>query len=584
MIDRLWKALLENPFIKALSVGLLIYVIIFGDVYASNKAYNNDSNIIKNINLKNIQSRSLLLLLSNYNKTNIIIGSEFRNKRIDVKYESISINDLIEQIIRKQGLSFRRHNDTLLVASECRLSNPPKTYSHHRYRKDVSVNYMNVSVDAIIHAFASNTNQSIDTSEINGNYPLTLRVKNKSVAEIIQNIAVVQGLALLNNTDNTVKYIDNALINKKCIKQLTHDEALVTNVFKQSSEQDCPAELGGRPCEPLERVELEDITVLGYMEYVNDTSRFAVIESLDNVVHYVQVGNYIGRHEGQIIKISPTGQTQLIEIVSDNLGGFMEHYVELDVGIQYEDPRSKIVRIHKAPINDTEIQKQFLLAAKNNDLDKLKYLLHKGASINASHKADSANALRYAVANEHYEMTKWLISKDANVNALVKSFQMPALIIASMAGSEGMIDLLIHAGADIELADKNGYTPIYWATAKGNTNAVKQLLNKGADPSKYNNIGLSALTNSAVQGKMDIIKLFLNAGYNIDSRDRNGLTMLYGAVYKGNKSVVEMLIKLGADKSLIYGKDGTILDIAISKKNMDIAEYLRSMGAHRVNK
>ncbi len=567
------------------SAYLLLYIALMGSAHASNQVKAHNSGIIRNINIENIQSRSLLLLLSNYNETNLIIGSEFKNRRINVKYDSIEINVLIEKIIRGQGLSFRRVDDILLVASECRLNTPPGKFDARLYDKKMSLNYMSVSVGALISAFETVTNHSINTSTINTKTPVTISSRERSTAKFIDIIATVQGLTILNNTDNTVEITENPRASK-CPKPDSYEQALKNDLYSSSYELDCPDNLlaPDRPCDPLEHFELEDITVPGFINELSLNSYTAVLQAKDNQVYLTNAGDYIGRNEGEIIDIDNNKSTvDIIEIVPDYFIGYIEHQATLNMGIRYEDPRDKIIRLHTAPVKETQTQKEFLHAARKNNLKKMKTLI-SNADINASYKIEGSNALHFAVVNEYYEMAEWLISNGANVNNLVRKPRMSALIIASITGSTGMVNLLINAGADIQLIDAKNHTPIWWASTSGHAEIVKQLLNSGANPEKYNYRGLNSLTEAAGHGYKEIISIFLNAGYDINYRDRNGHTMLSMAVLSGHKSITKMLIESGADKSLKYKRYGSILDIATSRKHTEIADYLMSKNVPRLGK
>ena len=49
----------------------------------------------------------------------------------------------------------------------------------------------------------------------------------------------------------------------------------------------------------------------------------AVVQTNDGLVHRVTVGNHMGQNYGRIVAISDA-QIQLVEIIPDGLGGFLE--------------------------------------------------------------------------------------------------------------------------------------------------------------------------------------------------------------------------------------------------------------------
>jgi len=71
-----------------------------------------------------------------------------------------------------------------------------------------------------------------------------------------------------------------------------------------------------------------------------------------------------------------------------------------------------------------------------------------------------------------------------------------------------IIHLFLEKGANPNLADKNGMTPLMNAAYKGNLDIVKLLLEFGADPNLENNRGQSALDRAKKKGHNDVIQLF----------------------------------------------------------------------------
>ncbi len=84
-----------------------------------------------------------------------------------------------------------------------------------------------------------------------------------------------------------------------------------------------------RPKEPLEAFPLDTLRMVGIL--VQNDVTWGLVKDPNNVVHRVQVGNYIGQNEGQIIAVNEQ-QIDLIEIISDGLGGYIERSASLAIG------------------------------------------------------------------------------------------------------------------------------------------------------------------------------------------------------------------------------------------------------------
>lgn len=78
--------------------------------------------------------------------------------------------------------------------------------------------------------------------------------------------------------------------------------------------------------EPLEEFPLDALRMLGVINM--GSSSFALVKAPDGVVHRVSRGNHMGQNYGRIIRISES-QLDLVEIVPDGFGGFMERPANL---------------------------------------------------------------------------------------------------------------------------------------------------------------------------------------------------------------------------------------------------------------
>ncbi len=84
-----------------------------------------------------------------------------------------------------------------------------------------------------------------------------------------------------------------------------------------------------------------------------------------------------------------------------------------------------------------------------------------------------------------------------------------ALEEAALRGHVGMVELLIEAGADVNL---EGHSPLLLATRSGHENVVRLLLDAGADPNVRNHCGHSALDYALAGGYDAIVDLLSEAG------------------------------------------------------------------------
>jgi len=101
---------------------------------------------------------------------------------------------------------------------------------------------------------------------------------------------------------------------------LEEDETTKTSILNPDST---------RPREPLEAFPLDTLSMVGILEQ-ND-QQWGLIKDPKNLVHRVQVGQYMGQSEGRIIEINESA-IYLVEIVPDGIGGYIERDASIAIG------------------------------------------------------------------------------------------------------------------------------------------------------------------------------------------------------------------------------------------------------------
>lgn len=84
-----------------------------------------------------------------------------------------------------------------------------------------------------------------------------------------------------------------------------------------------------RPKEPLETYPLDTLRMVGIL--VQNENTWGLVKDPNNVVHRVQTGNYAGQNEGQIVSVDEK-QIDIVEIIPDGLGGYIERTASLAIG------------------------------------------------------------------------------------------------------------------------------------------------------------------------------------------------------------------------------------------------------------
>lgn len=120
----------------------------------------------------------------------------------------------------------------------------------------------------------------------------------------------------------------------KPYKNFVYSAGNMRDPFEPAFEENAEKEKQGpspdnqRPREPLEKFPLDTLRMVGILEQKNQL--WGLIKDPQNIVHRVQVGNYAGQNEGQIVSVSED-KIELVEIVPDSLGGFVERHATLSI-------------------------------------------------------------------------------------------------------------------------------------------------------------------------------------------------------------------------------------------------------------
>jgi ankyrin repeat protein len=118
-------------------------------------------------------------------------------------------------------------------------------------------------------------------------------------------------------------------------------------------------------------------------------------------------------------------------------------------------------------------------------------------------------------------------------------------------------DLLIRAGAAVDVANREGTTPLAMACLYGNVTMVNKLLQAGADAKRLGPNGETMLMLAARNGQPETIYLLVRAGAQINAKERlRGTTALMWAAEQKHPAAVKALLESGADYSAKTGPAG----------------------------
>lgn len=267
-----------------------------------------------------------------------------------------------------------------------------------------------------------------------------------------------------------------------------------------------------------------------------------------------------------------------------------------------------------------------MTASRTGKVPAIQVLLDHGATVNAHENERGQTALMWAAIENHVDAAKLLLAHGAEVNAqttvsspegemqlgrpgqgsgagITRQRALPsptgamtALLYAARQGWQPMAQVLLDAGADINLASANGSTPLLVAILNNHVQLAQFLLDHHADPNRADFYGRAALFAAVEMRNLDyvrfdpdpepdpgdplkLIQALLARGASPNTRakvtpvrgfmqndaswiDLDGQTPFLRAALTGDVTVMRMLLASGADPNIATTGGTTALMLA----------------------
>ncbi|MBV8801725.1 MAG: ankyrin repeat domain-containing protein, partial [Gammaproteobacteria bacterium] len=312
-----------------------------------------------------------------------------------------------------------------------------------------------------------------------------------------------------------------------------------------------------------------------------------------------------------------------IDINLSNSGGTALHWAVSKNNIRIVKTllKKKEININKKNINGIT---PLMYACKAGHLELLNILLEAEADINLLDYKENG-ILNWAVINGHVKVVEVLLKqKRINLNQQNREGLSP-LMEASIKGDLHMVNILLKAGAVVNLLDNEGNNSLFHAINNGHIQIAEVLINqKVIHLNHQNNQKITSLMLACYKNNIEIVKCLLNAGadfklrdnekttaydltdntaikdlidlqkmkelsffgiirtkklkqfknININCRNENSETLLIAAAKAGRADNVSVLLKAGANVNLVdFNQDGA-LSWAADKGHNQVIEVL----------
>ncbi|QBG47646.1 hypothetical protein EGM51_09665 [Verrucomicrobia bacterium S94] len=134
-------------------------------------------------------------------------------------------------------------------------------------------------------------------------------------------------------------------------------------------------------------------------------------------------------------------------------------------------------------------------------------------------------------------------------------------------------------GADVNRKNKQGWTPLHFATVRGQTECAEVLVAKGAELDERTGTLKTPLHLAADRGYLEIVKLLAESGADLGAEDDEGWTPLHYAAEKDRVDVAAYLVAQGAEVNAISKRGGTPLIEASASASPEMVNLLLDHGA-----
>ncbi len=205
------------------------------------------------------------------------------------------------------------------------------------------------------------------------------------------------------------------------------------------------------------------------------------------------------------------------------------------------------------------------------DVEKMRLLLDRGASVNARAKSRFSALMVAAQYQDGDAAINLLLDRGAQVGPPADGqpvFAANPFFLASYAGNTASLKRLLAAGSKLDEAmiviGTSRATPMLGAFKFGDIETARALLDLGAPVDFADGNGITMLSRAVLNNEVEMARMLIERGANPNSVDKLGMTpLLWAAVMDfGDTAMSALLVKSGARRDARNKEGLTALELA----------------------
>lgn len=226
----------------------------------------------------------------------------------------------------------------------------------------------------------------------------------------------------------------------------------------------------------------------------------------------------------------------------------------------------------------------YSLAARTRSERALDILRRQDADIETI-DPDNRSALSDLVFTHDLEGSRLLLQNGADPNGNMQQLKISSLGIAAHQGYDDIVALLLQYGANIEVPDHMGHTPLHWAARNNYPDTVRLLLSHGAEIDAMGYDLSTPLLSAAMNDQVSMAELLIKEGANVNARGQYGKTAIMLSIHARNPiPMFQLLVDNGARLDLRDNIGSTALDHARQFGYTEAISFLSQASGQEDNK